>query len=226
MRIPSRFLRTAFGALALIALALPSGDAFAKKEKKSGGADTVEITFEETGIASFDEVFNKASDLNQRLVTSQTELKGLNDAIATALGLTEGTPVNDALSQLKTDAAGMLSVSMDGMTPKVEVTNPDAPDNVKAGIDAVNAAAAAIPNIIEALKAIPDDGMAIVEAAKALPAQVTTEIQSAGLTGPDALKLPGKVKNNVKNVGMIPTTATAVLGEATNTLEAIKGLAG
>ena len=182
------------------------------------------MMIKETGVASFDEVFNKAKALNDTVAAAQTELANLNNAIVTAMGLAEGSPIGDAFAQLKEQAPGMLTVTMDGTTPSV-ATNPEAPDNVKAAVDAVNAAASAIPALIENLKAIPDEAKGVATAAAALPAQVAAEVSAGNIEKSAIMSMTKKVKNNVKATGAIPTNASQVITEAGGLLDSIKGLA-
>jgi hypothetical protein len=155
------------------------------------------------------------------LTTAQTGLKAFNDGLTTAMGLPAGTPIADAVAELKKAAPGMLKVTMDGMKPKVEV-KPEAPENVKKAVESINAGGEGIVATITAVKDMPEQIKATIDAAKGLPAA----IPSMGIKAtqiPKALKTVGK---NAGTVGKIPGEAKKTSDAAMMSIDAIKTLGG
>jgi hypothetical protein len=212
----------------LLAFSLQSGDAFAKKKDKGGetesaAAEVVELIIEDTGLKAIDDVFAPSKNLVTQLTTARDGLNNLNKNLVTAMGLAEGTPAADALAELKKQAPGMLKVTMDGMKPKIDV-KPEAPANVKAAVDAINAGGESLVLAVKAMTDIPEAVKGTIEAAKALPAQIPTAAKDAGLKPTEVPGLLKKVKNNVATLGKMPDLAKQTGEAAKGTAELIKGL--
>lgn len=223
-----RSLAVVLGAFLFASTFTPT-DAFAKKDKSAeaeadAGATFEVLPIEETGISAFDDVFMKAKAINDKLTTSHDNIVAANDNIVTALGLTKGSPVGDAIAQLKKDAPGMLTVTMDGMKPAVDV-QPDAPDNVKNAVAAINGASDALVSTSAALATIPGEAKALVDACKEFPAKVPAIAKEAGLKATEIPSLLKKVKNNVKATGQIPNNTKVLVDTTGDTLNIIKSLA-
>jgi len=221
-----RGLSLALGLSLMGGLTFTSGDAFAKKDKGGDSAsaeEVIEIVL--TNVKPIDDVFAPAGQMLTNLKTAQDGIKAMNTGIVTAMGLPEGTPVADALAELKKAAPGMLTVKMDGMKPKVDV-KPEAPENVKNAIAAINAGGDGIVAAIKAMTEIPEQIKGTVDAAKALPSQVPTIAKEAGLKPTEIPKLVKAVGGNVKAVAKIPEQAKATGEAAKASVEIIKGLGG
>lgn len=209
-------------ALALVVSLSFSDDAFAGKKKKGG--DATDTKTEEpaekgagpvaafeiglTNIADVDNVFQQAIDPLNNLRNTRNAINSLNTNLITALGLTEGTPVKDALADLKTKANGAITLAMDekGM-PKLTPADA-APENVTNAVNALNQGVA--------------DVMAAVENLAQLPSQMKEVAAAAGAISPDSL-----IKSGVKPLEapkMMKTVSSNIkmLGEAPNELAAIK----
>jgi hypothetical protein len=212
--------------VAALGFAMSSSTSFAKKDKGGDAAESAEavveaLVIEDTGIEGIDKVFAPAKQMITNLTTAQTGLKAFNDGLTTAMGLPAGTPIADAVAELKKAAPGMLKVTMDGMKPKVEV-KPEAPENVKKAVESINAGGEGIVATITAVKDMPEQIKATIDAAKGLPAA----IPSMGIKAtqiPKALKTVGK---NAGTVGKIPGEAKKTSDAAMMSIDAIKTLGG
>jgi len=221
-----RGLSFALGLSLVGGLSFSSSDAFAKKKDKGSETEAEEaIEIVVTNIKAIDDVFAPAGAMLTSLKTAQDGIKAMNTGIVTAMGLPEGTPVADALAELKKAAPGMLTVKMDGMKPKVDV-KPEAPENVKKAVESINAGGEGIVAAIKAMTEIPEQIKTTVDAAKALPAQVPTIAKDAGLKPTEIPKLVKTVGGNVKAVAQIPEQAKSTGGAAKASVEIIKGLGG
>jgi hypothetical protein len=186
-------------------------------------SDTLAI--ETTGVATFDSVFGKAGSMLTSIVTARTNIDTANKNLTTALGLKDGTPLKDAIADLKTKAAGKIKVAMNGTTPKLEATDA-VPDNVKKGIDAVNGLIDATGSATTAMGQVIKDSPALVAEVKAFAdvAKVTSDIKAAGITNPiDLGKILKKVANDVKVISSIPGEAQKLVDSGVETFNTVKG---
>jgi hypothetical protein len=213
MRLPK------FAALALIGLLAGSfgSTAFAK-------SDSPNLTIETTGVATFDNVFAKAGSMLKSIVDARTNIDTANKNVDTALGLKEGTPLKDALADLKTKAAGKIKVAMNGTTPKLEPTDA-VPENVKKGIDAVNGLMDATSSATTSMTQVAKDSPALVTECSAFAdvGKVTSEIKAAGISSPlDLAKILKKVAGDVKVVQSMPGEAKKVVDGGVETFNIVK----
>jgi hypothetical protein len=203
----SNFRLSVVFAAALLAFAVPSQDAWAKK-----GDSAEVISIETTGISAFDDVFGKVKDIQDKLTSIETNLQTSNDNIATTLGLAAGTPVKDAIADLKAKAEGKIEVAMDGTTPTLKAKD-GVPENVTAGIEAVNTAIKAWTESAATVATLKSDVDALVASTKEMPGKVPEAAKSAGLGAKDIVKVTKTVGSNVKATGQTADRTKAV-GEA------------
>lgn len=207
--------------LAALVLLLLAGPAWAKdKGGKAEEAPTVEMT----GLASFDEVFTRVAEIDAKLTTARRMLTGATHDLNTALALEKGTPLQDALADLKTKADGKIAVAMTGTVPKIEVTDA-VPENVQTAIDAVNRMVDGITGSIEELGAIPAEAAELVTACSEFPKTFKAEATSAGIKATEIPKKLAIVKKDVEIAVALPDKATAVVERMTNLLTTVAALA-
>jgi len=212
--------------------ASPTADAglFGNKDKDKteesaddGAAEAVEIA--DTGIAAFDDVFGEVRTIHETLDRASQQLADANSGIATALGLSADTPLATALADLKDKAAGNIEVAMDGGKPSLKASDA-VPENVQAGIDAVNAAVTNVTATVGDLAALPDQVKGLVEKSKAMPAQLKDPAIISGVPKGDLLKIPKTLKNNTKALTSTPDKVTSVTSEMTGFVDAVKNFNG
>lgn len=224
-----KLFRIAFVAMLASLVISPTADA--KKEKSDDGATTeassedgaaVELpVIEDTGIAAFDDVFGQVREIHETLGRAQTQLSEANDGIATALGLPAGTPLADALAELKEKAAGNLEIAMEGTVPSVKASDA-VPEDVTAAIDAVNSSVTNVSATIKDLSALPEQVKALVDKSKALPAQLKDPAIISEIPKSELLSVGKTVKNNVKATVQTPDLVTGVTSELTGFVDAVK----
>jgi hypothetical protein len=212
--------------LGLVASAAAPADGWAKKNKgeSSESSAAAVIEFTDTGIAAIDNVFAPAKEIATSLNTSRTQLDAFNTNFVAAMGLTAGTPIADAFTQLKAAAPGMLTVTLEGTKPVVAV-KPEAPENVRKAVEVINGGADALVSTIAAMTAIPQQVQTTISAAQALPGQVPTILKDAGAAPKDMIAIPKTVTKNTKALTAIPDEAKKTGESALGTLNLIKGLA-
>lgn len=207
-------------------LGFGQADALAKKEKapkeQTATSEMVEIVM--TGIAEADsKIFQPAKDIHDTLAGIENDLKSGTDAFTSALGITQGTPLKDALADLKAKAGDNLEVAMNGAKPSVSVKDA-APENVKAAVASLNSFIDLHVSALDKAKDLPAQAQALVASAQSLdPAAMAKEAAANPMDVPKVLKT---INNNLKAVKTTPDRVKNVTGTLTGNVDAIKGLAG
>lgn len=228
-------------ALALaVSLAL-SSDALAKKPKKdknatnttteqTEGGETKEATeaapaleIQTTGIADVDNVFQQAVDPINNLRNARNSLNSLNANLITALGLTEGTPIQDALADLKAKAEGKITMAIDEKgLPKLEPGDA-IPENVANAINAVNQGVAEVMTAVENLAQLPTQMKEVVAAAQSINPD---SLVKSGVKPLEAPKMMKTINGNIKLLGEAPNELTALKTAVEETIGSIKSTFG
>ncbi len=211
--------------LGLFGASLVSTTAWAKKKDEEESTDTSgidELEIVEIGLPSLDEVFGKAAGLITTLQGAKAKVDSSNEKVATALGLASGTPIADALNDLNEKAGGAISVAMEGSTPSLSAGDA-VPENVQAGIDAVNEMTAALTEASAELTTVASEASALVTEASELPGKVKSEAQAAGISSITQIATMLKnTKNNLNTVKDIPDETAALASSIANTLTLVK----
>jgi len=216
-------------ALSLALLSAPI-EASAKKGEANTGAITATetIPIEDTGITAFDSVFSKVRAILDTVKAAEGRLIGAQDKIAAAVGQPAGTPVRMSMWELKQTAGGPIQVQMNGTPPKPTLTIGGAGDaEAKAAINKINGAVGEVAKIVTDLGKLPAQVMELVDACKALPAQLNPQLLTdAGLTPMQLPKVAKTVGNNVKAITKTPDQIAGLVTASKTLLEGIpQGLA-
>jgi hypothetical protein len=156
---------------ALAALSLSWSDAALAGKKSaetadSGAAASADMyKMEDTGIADIDAFFDKAEAPLTTLLNARLAIDGITTSLNTALGLKEGTPLKDALADLKTKGGSNITMAMNGTMPKLTVSDA-APADVKAAVDGCNTSLTAAATAVAGLTALPEQFSALITEAK------------------------------------------------------------
>jgi hypothetical protein len=214
-----RFL-TIFTTLAF-AFTLTTGDALAKKKKKGDDAAAEETqSIQKCGIKEFDDVFMKAKAIHDTLDGAQAKLAEANTNIATALGVAEGTPLADALAELKTKAEGKISLAMDGTMPKLSAEE-WVPEGITTALDGVNGAVANVSAAVEDLTALAAQAKELTVASKDFPSKLNSQLlKSNDLKVTQLFKVVKTVGSNVKAISKTPARVETVTDELKGFLQA------
>ena len=179
-----------------------AGDAHAKGKKKGKGkgkkkgAGKVELT----GIPSVDKVFKQLKKLDNTVNKAAKHRKKVHKSINTALGL-KNASFGQALQHLQSEAKGKVRVSMQGSIPQLQATDA-LPDNIVAGIEAINTGFKHYPQAIKEIAKIPKQAKNLSKKIKAAP----KEIKSEFLSNPTlALKVPKGLRVTKDNLGIAKT---------------------
>lgn len=212
-----------FRSAVLVALALASAPAFAAKkgEEPVDPCKVTAPTIEKTGIPEMDEVFTKARAIQDTVAAQTTELCNARGNVNTALGVATDAPVKTALEDLKMKASGKLQVALDGAVPKI-VPAEDAPENVKAGAEAVNKLIGASTEAAKQTIGLVPEAQALAKTAAGFPMKVPT-IKVDGVDIPTAIKVVGE---DVKAMKQLPNQIQGLTGEMEKLYNDVKSILG
>ncbi len=214
-----RFMVFAIAMLVSVGMVSDAEAGKKKNDKPAKEEKALELNLD-CGIESVDALFKKAAAPMDKLANAETKLDAVPASLNTALGLGEGTPLADALAELKTKAEGKVAIGMEeGGVPKLSLED-GVPDDVKAAVDGLNL------SLSEAVAAV----MALTE----VPAQVQEVITAAEAFDPTSIKpvtaVPKATKaigGNLKVLGGAPDQVKA-LGESLDNIkkELLDGING
>jgi hypothetical protein len=148
-----------------------------------------------------------------------------NARLRDALGVGEGVALEDALADLKTQAAGAIQVQMKGGRPAVGV-KPGASPQVQGAVSALNGLVGAFGQATTKLATVPKESKALIAQAKAIPGKLPTMLKDAGMGMGELPQTFKAVRHNLKLTGQVPKEAAAVGKEAASTFQAIGGAFG
>lgn len=179
----------------------------------------------ETGLQSIDDVFSPVSGIHTQLNDAQTKLNEIEASLSTALGVSEDAPLETALADLKEQAGDALSFEMDGTTPKLSIAEgAEVPENVTAGVAALQTAFADLGTLTAGLQALPAQVGETVTAAQAVISDVKGlkgEAKDAGIKGKAFLDLVKTGKNNLTATKQTTDHINNTVGAATSMLDTL-----
>lgn len=185
-----------------------------KKSKKSGKDEEKETELtpiEDCGIESMDAVFREAKDVQTKLEEQRVSLKTARQEAKSALGVGTDAPMTKAFESLQKTAGDKLEVVMEGTTPKLKAKDA-VPENVQAGIDAVNGLLDASSSTVTSVASLKENALSLVEKSKDFPKQIVSEVKGNPL---GAAKASATVTQNIKAIGEIGPQADKLVGIGT-----------
>lgn len=202
--------------VALLALTFSPNAEAGKKSKKDKGESTEQstdaaaeetegIVIQDTGVADIDALFAKAKAPVDTITNTRLSIDKINTDLATALGLTEGTPFADAIADLSSKAEGKISFAVEeGKAPTFSAEE-GVPENVQAASDALNSGLDELMKAADGLAELPDQFTALADEAKSF-ADVN-KLTSMGVKPLEAPKVVKKVNTNLKSLSKAPEEA-------------------
>jgi hypothetical protein len=183
--------------------------------------DAVEMEIKSTGAADVDAVFTKADAPLGTVKSVRGHLSDMRIHLTTALALSEGTPIADALADLDQKAGDTIMVAVDtkGM-PQLKASDA-VPANVQSAIDAFNSGMGDIEKSAENLADIPAQLEEVITAAGALNADSLTKSGVPATGIPKAVKT---VDHNVKVLKSAKTEAEGILVELAGVKSSVQTL--
>lgn len=194
--------------------------------KKTGSKAT---DIELIGIESLDSLFREAKDIDSRLDNARQALRDGRLSLNAALGLTEGTPFEDALNDLASKAKGKLSLAAEGGGLSLSV-NDAVPSNVQAAVDSLNNTLANYKAAMLDLTNLKGDVEKLVSAAQALPDQLQKDFKSLGIGITELPKALSTTRDNVRIIANMPSRVeklgTAMKSNVTTVTRVFGGIDG
>lgn len=214
-------MRTAMMATMGLALMLAPSTALAKKGKKGKGKKGKNAQITMTGFKSFDKVFKEVADIDARISVAEDALKFAKRDLNIALDLKRGTPLKDALADLKVKGGENLSVAMTGKVPQLSVSDL-APENITNAVAAVNGLTSSLVTSIDQLAGVPEEVAALTKQAQKFPERAKKEFAGDPIGALfKAPKLVKSLNSNLKVTGSLPSRSTKVTGRATEILSVV-----
>src|SRR5688572_2378284 len=160
--------------LLFVAMAI-AGGADAKEGKNNGNKGKNQTRVERTGIAAFDDVFERVGEIDRRLDRADGQLRDGKTNLNTALGLKQGTPISDGLAELQRRAGNKLDLSIGNHAiPKLSASDA-VPSDVQSAIDAVNGMTTNFSGSIEDLAALAPEIDKLVKQSAKIPSRLKDE---------------------------------------------------
>lgn len=202
--------------LRILASALCFGTALAIVASPAEAGKTAVYTadpkIELTTVTDFDTVLKDAQGIQTTLDGLYTNITTAKTNVNSTLGVATDAPLSTALDGLKTSAAGKVSVALNGTVPSLSAK--DAPDNVKKGVDAVNALITAGKDASDKALGLKDQVTTLGKNVAALPPKILTMAKS--LTADQLKNAPGILSTDVKAVKAMPTNIQAITDTVTS----------
>ncbi|MBL8614525.1 MAG: OmpA family protein [Deltaproteobacteria bacterium] len=184
------------------------------------GAEGAEERIQPTGLRDVDSLFAKVQGLLDTVKGARKGITAAEAELYTVMGIAEGGSLSAALSALKAEAKGNLTLKVEGGKPRLS-PKPGASPKVGQGVSAVNGLVKALADATAKLASVPKQAQAIIAEAKAIPGKVPSMAKDAGMSAKEVPKLLKAVKHNLKLTASIPKECAAVGTQAANTFRSI-----
>jgi len=170
------------------------------------------MEIEDVGVKALDAFFSDAREIDERLDRAQRARRQGRLGINAALGLERSTPLETAVSELKSRARGNLTVVMRGGVPQLAAKDM-LPSDLVSAVDAVNTATAGYAGALKDLAGIPKRSASMVRKSRRLPSKLKSQYVDGFDPAqiPQMLKQTSALKNNVKVVKDLPSRSRRVV---------------
>ncbi|MFM2248329.1 MAG: OmpA family [Pseudomonadota bacterium] len=192
----------------------------AAADKAPAAGPLAEDRIQPTGLKDVDSLFGKVQGLLDSVRGARKGITAAEGELYTVMGIGEGGSLSAALSALKAEAKGNLTLKVEGGKPRLS-PKPGASPKVGQGVAAVNGLVKALADATAKLASVPKQAQAIIAEAKAIPGKVPTMAKDAGMGAKEVPKLLKAVKHNLKLTASIPKECAAVGTQAANTFRSI-----
>lgn len=199
-----------------LALLVMPADALAKKKKGKKGKKGKNEDIVLTGFKSLDKVLKEVADIDARIDSAEDAMAKAKRSLNVALELEKGTPLKDAIADLKVKGGDNLRVAMNGKIPKLTVADA-APTNIVTAVTAVNDMSSALVTSIEDLAGVPTDVKELSKAVNKLPDKAKKEFSGDPIGALfKAPKLIKSLKGNAQVTASLPGRSVDVSKRATS----------
>lgn len=215
--------RTALATLAFLALGVPAFLAPAPAHAEDAAA---EEAIKPTKISDFDAIFAEVTTIHDQLRDVKASCAGANKELTSALGLADGTPVADALADLKAKAEGKVEVVLEGTKPKLKATDA-VPANVQTALDAANKAVDIWSKAVQDTVSLKDPATQLATRTADLAKSVNKDLlKKNGLGLSELPTVAADTKHNVAVTRSTPDKIEGVTTEIKASLDAVTATFG
>jgi hypothetical protein len=213
--------------LALILASLLATPGWAKTNKTKGGNGSrgdspgSSFTLQDTGVAKVDKFYGRVENQVTRLQTARQDVQDANERLTLILDLPRGTPLADALEDLRSKAAGEIQLVLEGTKPVLQASDA-VPDNLREAIDATNALVEDLSNAMVTLRRVKKRVKAMPEQATHMPRAIARS--DLGLT--EKAQASVIATRNLLETKRLATEAGALVQECRDSLKLIRSSFG
>ncbi len=180
---------------------------------------------EETGISSFDAVFQDVSAIQAQLAELRTRVNDARATIRTVAGVPADEDMRDAFEAFGEQAAGSVRVGGSEREPRIEVAA-DAPPEVTGAAANLDEALAALADVAAELAGMGPRLQALAEQMAAFPPQVQPElVEAAGMKITDLPVVASAVKRNIRATKATAKQVDGLAAEVSDTFAALRDAA-
>ncbi|MED5373252.1 MAG: hypothetical protein VX899_19695 [Myxococcota bacterium] len=186
-------------------------------EDEGPRAECVEIPcFDLSGrVQELAPTWKEGEDIQEKLIQMEADLATIEPDLKAAIGVAEDAPLEKALTDFQEMAGDKLIVALEGGKVKFDATE-DAPDNVKAFVEAGNSAVAKLDAVAQQAQSLEGDITRVgTEGAAAVEKVDKNTLKSNGLKVADLKGELDIVKHNKDAAAGLKDRAASVTGEAT-----------
>jgi len=173
-----------------------------------------------TGLSDVDAVFAQVQGLLDLVRGARTDIATAELSLRSALGVTEGADLGDALKELKTEAKGSIQLKMNGARPSLSTRSGASPKVTKA-VAGINGLVAALARATQKLAQVPKQAQAVIAQAKTVPSTLPNSLKEAGMAPKELPGMLRAVKKNIKLTASVPKECAQVGKDAASTFKMV-----
>ena len=163
-------------------------------------------TVQTIGVQSFDQVFRKAKQIDNKLTKAERQTKRARANFNDALGLKKKSTYQAGLSELVQKAQGKVRMALQGGVPTLTIQEA-LPTRIKKGVDALNASCKANVNALKTIIQLPGDSQDLIQRAQKLPQRFKNEVANNPIKILTSVREIRTIGSNLKVIKNMPARA-------------------
>ena len=163
-------------------------------------------TVQTIGVQSFDQVFRKAKQIDNKLTKAERQTKRARANFNDALGLKKKSTYQAGLSELVQKAQGKVQMALQGGVPTLTIQEA-LPTRIKKGVDALNASCKANVNALKTIIQLPGDSQDLIQRAQKLPQRFKNEVANNPIKILTSVREIRTIGSNLKVIKNMPARA-------------------
>ncbi|MEC8277646.1 MAG: hypothetical protein VXZ96_12975 [Myxococcota bacterium] len=163
-------------------------------------------TVKTIGVQSFDQVFRKAKQIDNKLTKAERQTKRARANFNDALGLKKKSTYQAGLAEIVQKAQGKVRMALQGGVPSLTIQEA-LPTRIKKGVDALNASCKANVNALKTVIELPADSQALIQRAQQLPQRFKNEVANNPVKILTSIREIRTIGSNIKVIKNMPARA-------------------